>query len=86
MTVIHALIHEVELNLSSFLPPVHVPKVLMVTIQHPLDLVNPMNALRDTFLSILSNVPLNVYDRYHSFPMFNISLKIMKWNIQVAAK
>lgn len=75
-----------ELNMSSFLPPVHVPKVLMVTIQHPVDLVNPMRDLREAFLSLLPNVPFNIYDRYPSFPMFNMSIKIMMWNVQGARK
>lgn len=70
--------------MSSFLPPEHNPPDLLATVQLAMELVNPMNALRDAFMSILPSVPLNVYDRYPSFPKFNMSIRIMIWNVQGA--
>ena len=32
--------------------------------------------------SLMSNVPMNVYDRNPLFPMFNMSIKILVWNIK----
>lgn len=83
---VHPLINRVELNLMACLPPVHVPKVLLASIQPPLELVHPMRILRETWVQMLSDVPLNVYDRYPLFPMFNMSVKIMMWNVEGAAK
>lgn len=41
-----------------------------------------MRALREALLSMLTLVPLHEYDRYPSFPMFNMSIKILVWNVQ----
>lgn len=43
-----------------------------------------MNALRDMFMDILPEVPVRVVDRYPNFSMFNMSIKIMIWNVQGA--
>ncbi|XP_021717685.1 uncharacterized protein LOC110685467 [Chenopodium quinoa] len=86
MVSIHPLIHKVELNVSSFLPPVHVPKELLATIKIPMELIHPLKDLSMDFMKILPRVPLNLYNRLPLCPMFNMSLKIMMWNVQGAGK
>ncbi|XP_010666673.1 uncharacterized protein LOC104883809 [Beta vulgaris subsp. vulgaris] len=44
----------------------------------------PMRALRELFLTSLPMVPLLEFDRYPLFPMFNMSIKILVWNVQGA--
>ena len=41
-----------------------------------------MRALREAYLQLLPNVPLNEFDRYPMFKSFNMSIKIMVWNVQ----
>ena len=41
-----------------------------------------MRALRELFLSMMNRIPLLEYDRYPLFPMFNMSIKILVWNVQ----
>lgn len=36
----------------------------------------PMRPLRKLYLSVLPQIPLNEFDRYPSFPLFNMSIKI----------
>lgn len=43
-----------------------------------------MRDLRTAFMDMLPDIPLNTIDRYPSFPMFNMSIKIMIWNVQGA--
>lgn len=87
MVTAHPCVNKVELNVSAFLPPVHVPTVLLATVKLPMELVHPMMELREKFMRILRvNVPLNAYDRYPSFPMFNMSTKILLWNVQGVGK
>lgn len=41
-----------------------------------------MRALREMFLASLSKIPLMEYDRYPTFQNFNMSIKILVWNVQ----
>ena len=41
-----------------------------------------MRALREMFLAMMPSVPLREYDRYPQFSMFNMSIKILVWNVQ----
>lgn len=41
-----------------------------------------MRALREMYLASLSRIPLMEYDRYPSFNSFNMSIKILVWNVQ----
>ena len=41
-----------------------------------------MRALREMFLTSLSRIPLMEYDRYPIFSKFNMSIKILVWNVQ----
>lgn len=41
-----------------------------------------MRALRELFLARMPRIPLREYDRYPQFPMFNMSIKILIWNVQ----
>lgn len=82
MTSTHPLANRVQIQVSLFLPPqVNLPW-MMVAVQIPYEIDGPMRALREAFLATLSNVPMNVYDRHPIFPMFNMSIKIMIWNVQ----
>uniref|UniRef100_A0A803MB37 Uncharacterized protein n=1 Tax=Chenopodium quinoa TaxID=63459 RepID=A0A803MB37_CHEQI len=42
----------------------------------------PMRALREAYLPLMPNVPLNSYDRFPNFPLFNMVIKILIWNVQ----
>lgn len=35
-------------------------------------------------MEILPDIPRDIVDRYPNFPMFNMSIKIMIWNVQGA--
>ena len=41
-----------------------------------------MRALREMFLATMSRIPMREYDRYPIFPSFNMSIKILIWNVQ----
>uniref|UniRef100_A0A803MGT1 Endonuclease/exonuclease/phosphatase domain-containing protein n=1 Tax=Chenopodium quinoa TaxID=63459 RepID=A0A803MGT1_CHEQI len=41
-----------------------------------------MRAIREEFMSLLPNAPLHVFDSYPIFPMVNMSIKILIWNVQ----
>lgn len=43
-----------------------------------------MRALRELYLSVLPQIPLNEFDQYPSFTMFNMSIKLLIWNAQGA--
>lgn len=84
MIEVHPLANKVLMMFDSYLPPEHIPPALMATFQIPYVTDGPMRALKDKFLRILNNIPVNVYDRYPKFPSFNMSIKIMVWNVQGA--
>lgn len=84
MVSVLPLVHKVELQIDSYLPPQHNPPYLMATVQLPMELVHPLRDLRTAFMEILPNVPLKTIDRYPKFPTFNMSIKIMIWNVQGA--
>lgn len=41
-----------------------------------------MRELREAYVAMLPNVPVNVFDRYPIFPDFNMSIKLLIWNVQ----
>lgn len=43
-----------------------------------------MRDLQTAYMDILPSIPLNIADRYPNFPMFNMPIKIMMWNVQGA--
>uniref|UniRef100_A0A803NEW3 Uncharacterized protein n=1 Tax=Chenopodium quinoa TaxID=63459 RepID=A0A803NEW3_CHEQI len=82
LTIVHPIANKALLQLSTFLPPAHNPPDMLVTLAIPMEIAGPMKALSKAFVILMPNVPLHVSDKYPNFPMFNMSLKIMIWNVQ----
>ena len=73
-----------RLEINVFLPPENASPLMLLNAGIPYVTDGPMRALRETFMSMLTLVPLYEFDRYPSFPMFNMSIKILVWNVQGA--
>lgn len=82
MATVHPLANKVWMQVHTYLPPAHNPPDMMTTLQLSFETEGPMTALREAYMGIFPSVPLNVYDRYPLFPMFNMPIKIMAWNVQ----
>lgn len=75
--LVHPLANKVQNLMDSYLPPPHHLAGLMTTFQIPYSTEGPLRVLRESDLAMMPNIPMNVYDRYPQFLMFNMSLKIM---------
>lgn len=80
--VVHPLSNRVHMVIQTFMPPYQNPAVMMASFQLPYGVDRVMRALREAYLHLLPNVPLNVFDRYRIFKSFNMSIKILVWNVQ----
>lgn len=82
MIVAHPTANRVRLEMNSYIPPENENPFLMMAVGLPFITDGPMRALREMYLASLSRIPLMEYDRYPSFNSFNMSIKILVWNVQ----
>lgn len=64
------------------LPPQVSRLKMLATLQITYEIEGPMRELKEAFLALLSNVSLNVYDRFPIFSMFIVSIEITVLNVQ----
>lgn len=81
MVKVHPTANKVHVLVDTYLPPRSTPDML-ATFRLPVEVEGPMTALKDAFLSMMPKVPMDEYDRFPTFPMFNMSIKVMVWNVQ----
>ncbi|XP_010687131.1 uncharacterized protein LOC104901277 [Beta vulgaris subsp. vulgaris] len=79
---VHSTANRAKLEINAYLPPENATPFLMMEAGIPFVTDGPMRALRALFLTALPMVPLLEYDRYPLFPVFNMSIKILVWNVQ----
>lgn len=82
LIVAHPTANRVRLEINSFIPPENSVPFLMMTLGLPFITYGPMRALREMFLESMHRISLLEYERYPIFPSFNMSIKILIWNVQ----
>ena len=82
MVIAHPTANRVRMEFNAYIPPENEMPFLMMTVGLPHITDGPMRALREMFLASMSRIPLMEYDRYPTFSMFNMSIKILIWNVQ----
>ena len=82
MIVAHPTANRVRVEFNAYQPPENSVRFLMMSIGLPFITDGPMKALRELFLATMTRIPLREYDRYPQFSMFNMSIKILVWNVQ----
>lgn len=80
MFVVHHTANRARVKINSYLPPENDNPHLMMAFGIPFIMDEPMRALREAFMSMMTRIP--EYDYYPLFSMFNMSIKILIWNVQ----
>lgn len=80
--ILHPTIHQMEIQIQSWLAPISNPPEMMLTMTTPLMVRHVTRLLIEAYIDSLPEVPTQVSDRIPLFNMNNFPISFMVWNAQ----